>query len=191
MREIRTRSLAALASLLLGALLHFGAAQAQVSADLGDVATEVKAAYLYKFGNYVDWPALSFESAGSPIRIGVAGEPRLADILSRMVAGRTINGREMEVRFLQPGDQVTGLHILFIGNLSVARRAEIFSAAAGQPILTVSDSQETFEMGSMINFVVVDGRLRFDIAHRPKETEGLRISARLLATARKVVPGPS
>ena len=192
MHAPRKRRLAVVTSLLLAGTIAFQSARAQASAtDPEDIATEVKAAYLYKFGNYVDWPALSFDNAGSPIRIGVAGERQLADVLARMVAGRTVGGREMQVQFLQPGDPVEGLHILFIGSTSAEQRERILSDAAGKPILTVTDSQEAFSMGSMINFVVVDGKLRFDIAHRPKETDGVRISARLLATARKVVPAPS
>lgn len=181
-----------LVRLLIAFLIAIQGVTAHASAaDPAQVAAEIKAAYLYKFGNYVDWPAVAFKDASSPIRIGVSGEQRLADILRQMVAGRTVNGREMEVQYLHVGDPVEGLHILFIGGVERARPADILAATRGRPILTVTDSEEAFAMGSMINFVLVDGRLRFDIAPRSKDPGGLRISSRLLSTARKVVPGPS
>ena len=109
--------------------------------------------------------------------------------MQRLVVGRTISGRSMEVLDLRPGDSVAGLHILFIGNPSGDRLEEIFSEVSGRPILTITE----LEQGStgMINFVVVDGKLRFDIAPRSARPAGINISARLLTAARKVITSPS
>jgi hypothetical protein len=168
-----------------------GAAAQATPADPSAVATQVKAAYLYKFGGFVEWPASSFEGPDSPVKIGVVGARRMADALTQLVIGRTLNGRAVEVRSLRPDDTMAGLHILFIGTGSEDRLAEIFVAVREQPTLTVTESPRAFAMGSMINFVVVDGKLRFDIAPNSTRPAGLYISARLLVAARKVVARPS
>jgi len=147
----------------------------------------VKAAFLYKFGGYVEWPQGVFAKPDSPIAIGVIGADALAEELVQIVAGRNVNGRPVRVRKLRPGDPITGLHVLFAGRAHGGRLAEILVAARGQALLTVTESEEGLELGSMINFVVVEDKVRFDIAPPPSESGNLRISARLLGVARKVV----
>ncbi len=147
-------------------------AQADAQAD----EYRVKAAFLYKFGSYVEWPSGSFARADSPVTIGVMGADALADELAQIVAGRNVNGRPVLVRKLRPGDPIAGLHVLFIGRSDGRRLAEILAAARGQALLTVTESEEGLELGSMIN-----------IAPPPSESSNLKISARLLGVARKVV----
>jgi len=147
----------------------------------------VKAAFLYKFGSYIEWPSGSFARADSPVAIGVMGADALADELVQIVAGRNVNGRPVRVRKLRPGDPIAGLHVLFVGRAESGRLAEILAAAKGQALLTVTESEGGLELGSMINFVVVEDKVRFDIAPPPSESSNLKISARLLGVARKVV----
>jgi hypothetical protein len=110
-----------------------------------------------------------------------------ADELAQIVSGRNVNGRPVLVRKLRPGDPIAGLHVLFIGRVDRGRLAEILAAAKGQALLTVTESEEGLELGSMINFVVVENKVRFDVAPPPSESDNLKISARLLGVARKVV----
>ncbi|HMG58347.1 MAG TPA: YfiR family protein [Burkholderiales bacterium] len=158
-------------------------AQADTQAD----EYRVKAAFLYKFGSYIEWPSGSFARADSPVAIGVMGADALADELVQIVAGRNVNGRPVRVRKLRPGDPIGGLHVLFVGRADGGRLAEILAAAKGQALLTVTESEGGLELGSMINFVVVEDKVRFDIAPPPSESSNLKISARLLGVARKVV----
>jgi len=158
-------------------------AQADAQAD----EYRVKAAFLYKFGSYIEWPSGSFARADSPVAIGVMGADALADELVQIVAGRNVNGRPVRVRKLRPGDPIAGLHVLFVGRADSGRLAEILAAAKGRALLTVTESEEALELGSMINFVVVEDKVRFDIAPPPSESSNLKISARLLGVARKVV----
>lgn len=151
----------------------------------------VKAAFLYKFGSYIEWPGSSFARADSPLAIGVMGADALADELARIVSGRSVNGRSVQVRKLRPGNSIAGLHVLFIGRADSGRLADVLIGARGRAVLTVTESDDGLELGSTINFVLVDDKVRFDVAPPPAESGGLKISARLLAVARKVVAKPS
>lgn len=169
--------------------LAVGPSRAQSEAQTSEY--RVKAAILYKFGSYIEWPERVFARADSPVAIGVMGADALAEELGQIVAGRNVNGRPVSVRKLRAGDPIDGLHVLFIGRAENGRLGEVLAAAKGRPVLTVTESDRALELGSMINFVVVDDRVRFDVALVPADLGSLRISARLLAVARKVVSRPS
>ena len=159
--------------------------------DAQSAEYRVKAAFLYKFGSYVDWPQQTFERTDSPLVIGVVGADALADELAQIVAGRTINGRPLIIKKLRRGDPLTGLHILFVSRTEEARMADALAAARGSATLVVTESNNAIPPGSMINFVLVDDKVRFDIALPPAQQGHLKISARLLGVARKVLAGSS
>jgi hypothetical protein len=150
------------------------------------VEQQVKAAYLYKFSAYVEWPEKSFPSPDSPLRIGIVGADALADELGKIAIGRTVNGRPVIVRKLRREDSLAGLNVLFIGSSNNKRLPEILAAVKGQPILIVTESDDALAVGGMINFVVIDGKVRFEIAPKTAGLSQLSISARLLAAAYKV-----
>jgi hypothetical protein len=170
-----------------GLLLLPSEAEAQSTQQTTEIERQIKAAYLHKFTSFVEWPPGTFADAGSPIVIGVMGEDALADELVDLVAGRTVNGRSLSVRKLQRGDSLAGMHVLFLGRLERNRLLEVLAALKGQPVLTVTDSDEAYALGSMINFVVTKGKLRFEVALAPTEASRLKISALMLAAAYKVV----
>jgi hypothetical protein len=164
--------------LLLALLPLAGTALAQ--AERGEL--QIKATFLYKFGGFVEWPPGAFAAADSPLTIGVLGADALAEELERIVAGRSVQGRPVSVRRLKRGEPVAQLHILFVGEAEIP-------PGAGQRQLIVTDVARAQPAGSMINFVTVDDKVRFDIALAPAEQGNLRISARLLAVARRVITG--
>ncbi len=174
----------------LAGSLAANVAVAQIAAE-SEIARQVMAAYLYKFGSYVVWPDEVFEDSSSPITIGVVDAPELADELRQMVEGRTISGRQVLIRKLKPGDPTEGLNVLFIGGTDIGRLAHILSDVRTQPILTVTALETGLDQGSVINFVVVDGKLRFEVSAQAAGHNGLNISARLLVAAYKVEPEPS
>ena len=149
----------------------------------------VKAAYLYKFAGFVEWPDGSFERPDSPLLIGVAGADALADQLELSVAGHSINGRVVQVKKVRRGEPLAGLHVLYLGGQDKAPLQELLAASRGLALLTVSDSDEVYAMGSMINFVVTDDRVRFDVALKPVAQAHIRISARMLLAAYRVQTG--
>jgi hypothetical protein len=164
---------------------------AECAAQSEDAAgeLEIKAAYLFKFGTYVEWPPSTFAGPEAPLVIGVIGADELGDELTRLVAGRTVHNRPVSVRKLKRGASLAGIHILHVGRAEGARAADSVTAARGLPILVVTDSVNAFEQGGTINFVLVGDKLRFDVAPPSSEVGNLKISSRLLSVARKVVTG--
>lgn len=181
----RRRTLLRLALALPLALCAPGPAAAQISG----AEREVKAAYLLKFAAFVEWPESSFAGPGSALTIGVAGNEELAEQLEQMMAGRNVNGRALALRRLRRGDAPAGLHMLFIGAIEPAAQDELLSAVRGLPLLTVSDAGAA--PGCMIHFVLVGDRLRFEVVLPQVNSSHLRISARMLAAALKVVGASS
>ena len=173
---------------MIGAGSPWGRCLAQ--SDLQAAEYKVKAAFLYKFASYVEWPADVFEP-DSPFVIGVTGADALADELAQIVVGRSIGGRPVAVRKLRRSDPVSGLHILFVGRSNRGLPSDVLASAKGRPVLTVTESEDAFALGSVINFVIVDDKVRFDVALREAEQANLKVSARLLSVARKVLAGPS
>lgn len=155
------------------------------------VERQVKAAYLYKFASYVDWPEAALPQPESPFVIAVLGADELADELEQAVAGHSIKGHPVTVRKLRHADPVHGAQMLFIGRQEIARLDELVATAKEQAILTVTDSEDAHARGSMVNFVVVDDKLRFEVALKPVALAGLRISALMLASAYKVAKATS
>lgn len=158
-------------------------------AQTTSVATEnqVKAAYLYKFGGYVEWPAQAFEKPESPFVIGVVAADGFAEVLEQTVAGRNLNGHPLTVQRLKRGEPFNGVHMVFISRTETNVLQEAINNLKGQAVLTVTDAERGAHAGSMISFVLEDNKVRFDIAPTPAEQSKLKISARLLNVARKVL----
>jgi hypothetical protein len=150
---------------------------------------QIKAAFLYKFGGFVEWPPKAFAGPGAAFTIGVLGADALAAELERIVSGRTVHDRPVNVRKLRRGESFAGLQVLFVGRAEGARLAEILQGTKGQALLVVTESEDALSHGSMINFVAAGDKVRFDVALPPAEREEIKISARLLGVARKVISG--
>jgi hypothetical protein len=187
-REVAARLLAAWAITIVLALGCLGTtvAWAQIQAS----EYQVKAAFVFKFGNYVEWPPQTFATSSSPLVIGVVGADALGDELTRISIGRTVGGRPVVVRKLRYGESLTGLHAVFIGKSTDEQLAATLDAGKGQSILTITESEDGLRHGSVINFVVVSDKVRFDISLPSAEAGRLKISSQLLAVARKIEGAP-
>jgi len=156
-------------------------------ADARAVETQIKATFLCKFGNYVEWPVQQVAAAELPFGIGVvAADDVMVAELTNAARGQTVNGRPIVVRRIARGDPLTGLAIVFVARSHGGRLAETLAEVKGRPILTVTEADTGAVVGSMVNFVVVDDKVKFDIALPPAELSSLKISSRLLAVARLV-----
>jgi hypothetical protein len=183
--DVLTRGARAAAILL--ALLLSGAG-ASAADDAAVTEYGVKAAFLSKFPGYVEWPAAASPGNG-PVAIGVVESDSMADELARVASARTPGARPVVVRKLRRSDPLEGLQVLFVGRGAEPALPALLRASRGLPLLVVTESDAGLGAGGMINFVVVDNKVRFDVALRPAEAGSLKISSRLLAVARKVVTG--
>ncbi|HYD57113.1 MAG TPA: YfiR family protein, partial [Burkholderiales bacterium] len=136
---------------------------------------EVKAAFLFKFPAFVEWPGRP--GPEDPFVIAVAGAPEVAEELRMLARGRTLNGRPIAVR--EPADPqgAAGAHMVFVGGAAGARLPHFARALAGTSALLVAETPGALEHGAMLNFVVSEGRVRFDVAVDAAEASRLRINA--------------
>ena len=156
-------------------------------AQSGDKVAEynIKAAFLYKFATYVEWPPGVFPSEASPLVFGVMGADLLADQLEDVVRGRRIGGRVLRVRRIDQDDTPDGLHVLFVGEDSVRGAERLLYDAASRSVLTVTEGNGHDGYG-VINFLIIDDRVKFTIALPPADRGNLRVSSRLLQVAHEV-----
>lgn len=174
---------------LIAFALLAGVGTSAVAAQAEEDESRVKAAFLLRFSQYVEWPAQVFQQPRTPLVIGVVGAEGVASELQQMSSERGASGRPVQVRTLKGIDEVTQAHVLFIGLEDKGRVAPYVSAARGRPILVVTEAPDALAQGSMINFVVVDRRIRFEIGLESAEKVGLILSSRLLSVAMRVHKG--
>lgn len=175
------RCTAAVLVMLLGV---FATAASAADGSPQSLEQQVKAAFLFKFSGYVEWPQSAFAEPGSPLVIGVTGDEALAVELGRTVANRTMNGRSVSVRKLRADEDFSGVHMLFVGRSQLERLGELVTHP--RPILTVTDVARGLEQGSIINFVTVGNRVRFEVALDSARRSALKIGAPLLSVAMRV-----
>ena len=148
----------------------------------------IKAAYLYNFASYVDWPPSALDVQDAPFAIGVLGDEQVAAELAPLMRGRQILGRPIAVRQVQSGDDLAGLHVLFIGRGSAAALPRLLDEARDHAVLVVTEWDGALEAGSAINFRLIDQRVRFEVSLDAADACGLSVSSRMLAVAERVVP---
>ena len=172
---------AAMATLLVALVATWSAA---ASAQPRATADEVKAAFLYHFTTFVEWP--ESRRRESPLVIAVAGAPAVAEEL-RAIAG---SRKERRISVVEPKTpaQSARAHLLYIGSAESARLERWVGAAASLPVLVVSEAADALERGSMINFVTTD-RVQFEVSLETAGAAGLRLSSRLLSVAIRVKKG--
>jgi hypothetical protein len=152
-------------------------------------AEDVEAAYLQKFVGYVDWPASAFDGPDSPIVIGVVGSDHVYDLLVSAAKTRTVGGRRVDVRRLDKPSQSSSAHLIFVGRDAWNSLEAWTGSAKGHPVVVATDAARGCERGAALAFVMADQRIRFDASPAAAESSGVKLSARLLAVAERVV-GP-
>jgi len=154
-------------------------AQAQTSNEY-----QVKAAFLYNFAKFIDWPAEAFNASNAPLIIGVIGNDPFGVALDQAINGKTVNGRPLVVRRLKWGQDLRACQILFISSSERKRLPQIIQSLRGASVLTVGDMAEFTQQGGIINFILEASRVRFEINSRASDQARIRISSKLLALAK-------
>jgi hypothetical protein len=182
---LRPRFLAALLTLLL--TIHLVAAP-QGRAQVALTEYQVKAAYLFNFLKFVEYPSESFADPLAPIVIGIVGDDPFGSALPQVVTGKTVQGRDLVLRSYRAGEDLRGAHILFISASEKKRLPVILSSLHGSSVLTVSDMEGFLDAGGMVQFLNENGRVRFAINVDATSRARLKLSSKLLSLA-KVVGG--
>jgi YfiR/HmsC-like len=171
---------------LLVAMVTLAAAWTAHAQDGPVTEDSVKAAFLYKFPGFVEWPPSVLARADEPLVIAVAGSEDVLTELNAIAETRKA-GRPLTVKRVKEARDVAGAHVLFIGSRERARVTELIRAAHAAGALTVTEWEGALRQGSVINFVTTsDGRVRFEISLEPAEKSNLKLSSRLLAVAQQV-----
>jgi hypothetical protein len=161
---------------LLGALL---------AATWGQTAEEyqVKAAFLYNFAKFVEWPTQAFKGSNDPITVCVLGQNPFGNALELAISGKSVAGRPFVVREIASANQAAGCHILFVSSSERKRFRSILGDLKIGGMLTVGEAQGFTADGGVINFKLEGGRIRFEINLDAAQQEQLRVSSKLLSLA--------
>jgi hypothetical protein len=166
--------------LLVAALCPFASV---TSAAETRTEAEVKAAFLFNFTKFVQWPPSAFEGSNSPLSICILGDDPFGKTLDQLVEGEAIGGRKVVVDRLHGEPARKSCQVVFVGR-SERRAAAVEQFGPG--VLTVGDGPDFLRDGGMIAFVLDRGHVRFDINQRAASSAALSLSARLLNVARTV-----
>jgi len=152
---------------------------------------QIKAAFLYNFAKFVEWPTDAFADPRAPIVVGIVGEDPFGSVLDKIVLGKTVNGRVLEIKRLKPGPDLRNCHILFLNSSEKKHLAPILESLQGSSVLTVGETDRFAQSGGVINFIFEENKVRFEINSETAARAGLKISSKLLALARIVANQPN
>lgn len=150
---------------------------------------QVKAAYLFNFARFVQWPDGTFQQPDQGIAICVLGRDPFGHWLDDTVSSRTIDGRRLMILRIVTSKQAVRCHVLFVSEF--AEMSPVLREIRSGGILTIGDTDAFRANGVVINFKLEGGKVRFDIDLEAAEREQIRISSRLLSLANIVPPGHS
>lgn len=145
----------------------------------------VKAAYLTKFGIYTEWPASAFATPDSAVNLCVVGEDPFGPMLDKAVANQRVGNRPIILRRLKTVTRESGCHILYIGSADLAYISQTVEATRGSSVLTVTDAELGVSPG-VINFVIKDNRVRFEVDEAAAIQNELALSSKLFSLALNV-----
>lgn len=176
--------------LILGALAFLSvawraSAQANPSSEYA-----VKAAFLFHFAQFAEWPASAFKDPNAPLTFCTFGEDPFRGVLDESVNGKTVDNRAIRVTHVHEIDETHACQILFFGAGERKRMPALLERLKDSPVLTVGESEHFAHEGGMIGFFIENNKIRFEINLQAAGRARLKISARLLALAKTVIGGP-
>jgi hypothetical protein len=151
---------------------------------------DVKAAFLFHFAQFVEWPAESFKDASSPLTYCTIGEDPFHGALDQSLNGKMVGTRPLRVAHIQQSQSVQSCQVLFVGAGVAKRLGVAIGSVAGNGILLVGETEHFVQEGGVIGFLLEQNKLRFEINLEAAEKANLKISARLLTLARTVIGAP-
>lgn len=143
---------------------------------------EVKAAFLLNFIRFIEWPDETAGHAGQELFLCIAGKDPFGEALN-LIRGKTIRGRTLVIENDDDGSSFSSCHILFLPSSEKERLSSLITAVGDLPVLTVSETEGFVERGGILNFIIVENKIRFEINPDAAKRAGLTISAQLLKLA--------
>lgn len=144
---------------------------------------EVKAAMLYNFTRFVEWPATTWKDGRSPLILGVLGSDPFGRLLEDSMRDKTYSGRPIVLRRFHTLTELETCHVLFVAKSEKKHLKDILRLAQASSVLTVSEIDDFIQSGGTIGFVLIEDRIRFEINTTSALRSSLTISSKLLRLA--------
>jgi hypothetical protein len=145
--------------------------------------SEIKAAMIYNFAKFVEWPPEALGGEGDPVVVGVLGNYPFGATLETVLRGKTVQGRPVLLRRFDMAPHLGACHILFISKTERNRLPEMLPALRQASVLTVSDMDNFARLGGVIGLVLEDSKIRFQVNADAARQAGLKVSSKLLKLA--------
>lgn len=144
---------------------------------------EVKAAYVYYFAKFTEWPAEALPASNSPIVIGVLGNNEFTSMLETIVKGKTVQSHPISVQALKMPASFSNCHIIYISSSEHRYLRQIAESVQGMPVLTVTETEKGARSKGLINLLDEGGKVQFEVDLAGAAKAKLKISSKLLRLA--------
>ena len=156
----------------------------------GVTAPALKAAFLYNFANFTEWPA-NVLAPGQRLSLCVIGDNAVADALEQTIKGRGVDNHELTVTIIKAADSgILSCHLLYVGGIDAKRTDQLLFALSGTSVFTVGDGDRFAELGGVAQLILENGRMRFGVNVEAARRAHLKISSKLLSLA-KIIKDPN
>lgn len=150
---------------------------------------QVKAAFIFNFAQFVDWPPAAFTNADAPLCIGILGDDPFGQVLDSTVNGEKVEGHPLVVRRFKRVEDIQDCQVLFISRSEIKRMQKILDGLKGRSVLTIGEVDGFCKGGGIIRFVTEQNKIRFRINPETAKNVNLTVSSKLLRLAQIVQPG--
>ncbi len=171
---------------LVGLLLVLAALDISRADESRTNEYEVKAAFLYNFAKFAEWPSESFADAAAPIVVGVFGEDPFGPALDTMLSSKSAHARPFTVRRIVGAEQAAECHLVFVARTTESATRRVLEAIGTHPVFTVGESPDFLTLGGLINFRVENNRVIFEVSAEQSASSPVRLSSQLLKLSRVV-----
>lgn len=152
---------------------------------------EVKAAYVYNFAKFVEWPENAFRLNNSPITIGIIGDVEFGTLLEKAVKDKMIQERAIRIQNLKWPADLRGFHIVYVSSSEQKRFRKIAESVQHSPVLTITETEDRSQDKGILNLFIEGGKVQFEVNSAGAEQSGLKISSKLLRLAQGPAGGYS
>lgn len=146
---------------------------------------QIKAAYLYNFAKFVEWPSAAFSEPSDPFRICILGDSPFDPDIERALSGRRIQNHAVRVIYPDNTAQCRKCHVLYVSPSESGHMKAIVADLHSSAVLTVADTPGFINAGGMIRFFVEEDSVRFEMNPLPANQSGLKVSSKLLVLGKK------